>query len=133
VRARLYALSEIPDEWESWIRDWHQRTSRHTTRIKDGDAPDATDEYRFYQILLGAWPLEASEADDDLRERLRVHFRKAVNEAKRHTSILQANEPYLQACDQFVDRVTRQETARDFLATFISAARRIAAWGWSIP
>lgn len=129
VRARLYALSELPDEWESWIRGWLQLTVRHTTQIEGVAAPDVLDLYRFFQVLLGVWPLEAGAADATLRGRLREHFRKAVSEAKRHTSIMQANEAYLAACDRFVDGITAAETAPDFLAVFIPCARRIARLG----
>ncbi|HTB80749.1 MAG TPA: malto-oligosyltrehalose synthase [Opitutaceae bacterium] len=129
VRARLYVLSELADEWESWLREWYGLTARHTTLIDGCTAPDALDLYRFYQILLGVWPLEAAEVDAAFRARLREHFRKAVNEAKRHTSILQANDAYLEACDRFVDRVTAPESAQDFLAAFLPCAQRVARLG----
>lgn len=129
VRARLYALSELADEWESWLREWHRLTARHATVIEGKAAPDALDEYRFYQILLGAWPLDANEVDESFRARLREHFRKAVNEAKRHTSILQSNDAYLDACDRFVNGITHPESAQDFLAAFLPCAQRIARLG----
>ncbi len=129
VRARLYALSELPDEWEAWLREWSTLTARHTTLLEGSPAPDALDAYRFYQILLGAWPLEPGEMDATFRARLREHFRKAVNEAKRHTSILQANDAYLAACDRFVDGITHPETAPDFLAAFVPCAQRLARFG----
>jgi (1->4)-alpha-D-glucan 1-alpha-D-glucosylmutase len=129
ARARLYTLSELADEWEGWLREWHELAIRHRTLVDGHPAPDALDLYRFYQILLGVWPLEAAEADEDLRARLREHFRKAVNEAKRHTSILQANDAYLAACDRFVDGVTTRESAADFLAAFLPGAQRVARLG----
>ena len=129
VRARLYALSELPDEWEGWLRDWSERTARHTSIVGGQPAPDALDLYRFFQVLLGAWPLDPAEVDAALRARLRDHFRKAVSEAKRHTSFLQANDAYFQACDRFVDAATSPATGADFLAAFLPAAQRIARLG----
>ena len=114
VRARLYALSELADEWEGWLRDWRDLTARHTTLVEGRAAPDALDLYRFFQILLGAWPLDEDEVDADFRARLREHFRKAVNEAKRHTSILHANDAYLAACDRFVDGITAAGGGKGF-------------------
>ena len=105
VRARLYALSELAGEWERWTHRWHALNARHVTMLEGQAAPDAIDEYRFYQVLLGAWPLSAEEVDDALRARLRGYFRKAVSEAKRHTSALRPNEDYFKACDRFVDAV----------------------------
>ena len=129
VRARLYALSELGGEWEDWLCEWRTRTARHTTACDGQPAPDALDQYRFFQILLGAWPLFASEVDGDFRTRLKEYFRKAVNEAKRHTSILNHNEAYLAACDRFVDGVVEADPAREFLPSFLPCASRIARLG----
>jgi (1->4)-alpha-D-glucan 1-alpha-D-glucosylmutase len=73
--------------------------------------------------------LGESDPDEPFRARLREHFRKAVNEAKRHTSILQANEPYLAACEKFVDGLVNAESGRDFLSAFVPCARFIARLG----
>jgi (1->4)-alpha-D-glucan 1-alpha-D-glucosylmutase len=67
--------------------------------------------------------------DETFRARMREHFRKAVSEAKRHTSILQTNDAYLEACDRFVNGVTRPESAQHFLAAFLPCAQRIARLG----
>ncbi len=129
VRARLYAISELTREWETWIEDWKAKTSRHVGSIEGQDAPDALDQYRFFQVLLGVWPLSEDEVDDSFRSRLREHFRKSVDEAKRHTSIMNRNESYLAACDRFVDCVTTKETGEDFLEAFRPCARRVARIG----
>jgi (1->4)-alpha-D-glucan 1-alpha-D-glucosylmutase len=129
VRARLYALSELATEWEGWTQEWGQMTAAHTTYCDGGQAPDDLDRYRFFQILLGAWPLKDGDVDDPFRGRLKEYFRKAVNEAKRHTSILNGNEAYLDACDHFVDAVTTGAGAANFLATFLPCAARIARLG----
>lgn len=129
VRARLYALTELPSAWGRWVGEWTKLAARHTTALEDGVAPDALDQYRFFQVLLGAWPLGESDPDEPFRARLREHFRKAVNEAKRHTSILQANEPYLAACEKFVDGLVNAESGRDFLSAFVPCARFIARLG----
>ena len=129
VRGRLYALTEVPYEWERWVNQWIKLGARHTTTLNGGIAPDALDQYRFFQVLLGAWPLDESESGDNFRTRLREHFRKAVNEAKRHTSILQANEPYIAACEKFVDGLISPDSGREFLAVFVPCAQSIARLG----
>jgi (1->4)-alpha-D-glucan 1-alpha-D-glucosylmutase len=129
VRARLYALSELATDWEAWISDWRQKTAGHTTLCDGEEAPDALDQYRFFQVLLGAWPLAEDKVDDVFRGRLRDYFRKAVNEAKRHTSILNGNEAYLVACDHFVDSVTTASGSSIFMASFLPGAARIARLG----
>jgi (1->4)-alpha-D-glucan 1-alpha-D-glucosylmutase len=129
VRARLYAISELTREWEAWIEDWRAKTDRHVGSIEGDDAPDALDQYRFFQVLLGVWPLSEDDVDDAFRSRLREHFRKSVDEAKRHTSIMNRNESYLAACDRFVDCVTTKESGEDFLESFLPCARRVARIG----
>jgi len=129
VRARLYALSELADEWEGWLAAWTRLTVRHTTSVEGQTAPDAVDLYRFFQVLLGAWPLAEADVDDAFRARLREHFRKAVSEAKRHTSILQSNPAYFEACDRFVDGITHPATGAAFLDSFRPCAQRIARLG----
>ncbi len=127
ARARLYTLSEIPGEWEQWVADWHRLNARHLASVVGGNAPDTLDEYRLYQILLAAWPLDEAEVNDTFRARLRQHVRKAIEEAKRHTSILHPNEDYLRACEQFCDAVTSD--TGEFGASFRRAAHRVAQLG----
>ncbi|HEY4245744.1 MAG TPA: malto-oligosyltrehalose synthase [Lacunisphaera sp.] len=129
VRARLYALTELVNDWGGWVREWIKLAARHTTALEGGIAPDSLDQYRFFQVLLGAWPLGETEPNEDFRGRLRGYFRKSVNEAKRHTSILQANEPYLAACEKFVDGLVNTESGRDFLSAFVPCAQHVAGLG----
>ncbi len=58
VRARIDAISEMPDEWGRDVARW-MRLNRAERTIVDGEpAPDRNDEYRFYQALVGAWPAD---------------------------------------------------------------------------
>jgi (1->4)-alpha-D-glucan 1-alpha-D-glucosylmutase len=129
ARARLYALSEITSEWEHWAERWFALTEPALTAVDGREAPDALDRYRFFQVLLGVWPLAESAVDDSFRARLREHLRKAVDEAKRHTSIMNRNEAYLAACDRFVDFLTDAGSGRDFLTAFRPCADRVASLG----
>lgn len=129
VRARLYTLSEIPAEWEDWVAEWRQIASPYKSNVELFSAPDPVDEYRLYQIIIGAWPLDTEEPDETFRKRIREHVRKAVNEAKRYTSWIHPNEPYLQGCDRFVDALLTRPTADPFLASFVHRAKRVAHLG----
>jgi (1->4)-alpha-D-glucan 1-alpha-D-glucosylmutase len=129
VRARLCALSEIPEEWSAWLAGWARQSGGLLSEIDNREAPDASDRYRFFQELLAIWPFEPSSGDEGLRERLRNHLRKVVDEAKRHTSILNKNEDYLRACDRFCDGLTNPGGAPGFLESFEAAAGRIARLG----
>ena len=129
VRARLYALSELPDDWENWVEEWRRINAPFKTELNGCWGPDAVDEYRLYQILLGVWPLTEGPPDAEFRRRIREHLRKAVNEAKRNTSWLHPNEAYLEACDHFVDRALSEETGQRFLESFSPRAMRLARLG----
>lgn len=129
VRARLYVLSELPDEWADWVTEWRELNARHKTDFDGRTAPDANEEYRLYQTLLGCWPAEAFEPDDAFRERIREHVRKSVNEAKVNTHWLHPDVHWLEAGDRFVDAILSPGVGRAFLASFRTKAQRIARLG----
>lgn len=129
VRARLYALSEIPHEWREAVEEWRPLNQRHKTVVDGRAAPDPNEEYRLYQVLLGAWPADDADPDEGFRQRIREHVRKAINEAKRNTTWIQPNERWLEACDRFIDGVLGGDNAREFLASFRPRARRLAHLG----
>src|SRR5262249_2343981 len=99
------------------------------------DAPDATDEYLFYQALLGAWPAERLEAPlpveapPDLVARLRAYMLKAIKEAKTHTSWFNQGGAYEDAVARFVETVLRGSAARRFLKSFVPFVRRLSLGG----
>ncbi|MGH7997312.1 MAG: malto-oligosyltrehalose synthase [Opitutaceae bacterium] len=129
ARARLYVLSEIPEEWRTWVREWRDLNRPHKSEVDGHEAPDPNEEFRLYQALLGVWPPGAEGADDVFRERLRQYLRKAVNEAKLNTTWTEPNEAWLAACDRFIDRMLAPDTGSAFLASFIPKAARLAHLG----
>lgn len=129
VRARLYVLSEMPDEWRDWVHEWRALNERHKTEVNGRLAPDSNEEYRLYQTLLGCWPTTAFQPDDAFRERIREHLRKATNEAKRNTHWLRPNERWLAACDRFVDSILTPGTGGQFLGSFSPKVQRLAHLG----
>ena len=128
ARARLLALSEIPDEWEAWLADWRALNAAHKTNVDGREAPDANEEYRLYQSLLAAWPLDET-LTEELRQRTRGSLRKSISEAKRNTTWLNPNEPWLEACDRFVDALLDPARSEKFLASFGAIAGRVARLG----
>lgn len=102
---------------------------RHKTMIDGRLAPDANEEYRLYQTLLGCWPPGAFEPNEGFRQRIREHVRKATNEAKRNTDWLHPNERWLAAGDAFSDAILTAASGADFLASFTPKAHRLAHLG----
>lgn len=129
VRARLYVLSELPDEWADWVAEWREFNARHKTDLDGRIAPDANEEYRLYQTLLGCWPTDLVDPDEAFRTRIREHVRKAVNEAKVNTHWLHPDGAWLEAGDRFVDAILSPIDGRAFLASFRPKAQRVARLG----
>jgi (1->4)-alpha-D-glucan 1-alpha-D-glucosylmutase len=132
VRARLFALSEWPQRWETALRTWSAANRRFKTPVNDRAAPDANEEYLLYQILLGAWPLQEEEVDDVFRDRIKAYMRKALAESKANTNWSAPNEAWMKACDDFVEALLDRARAADFWKEFTPFAADIAWRGMNL-
>ncbi|MCB8822192.1 malto-oligosyltrehalose synthase [Microvirga rosea] len=99
ARARLLALSEIPEQWAEALKAWHEVVSPHLSSRDGIAAPDANDQVILLQALLGAWPLDLLDNADAkalaaFHERMKAYLTKALREAKRQTSWTNPNEAY---------------------------------------
>jgi (1->4)-alpha-D-glucan 1-alpha-D-glucosylmutase len=127
VRTRIDVLSELPDEWGRELSRW-MRMARPARTLVDGEpAPDRNDEYRFYQVLLGAWPIEGVSAA--FVERMQAYMIKAVKEAKLHSSWINPDEQYENAVRTYVARVLSGPESAKFLAAFPPFQERVARAG----
>lgn len=104
VRARLFALSEVPDEWERLTARWHRRHGRAVARA---GGPDGHDELVAYQTVFALWPVGASRLPADERRRVQAYMVKAAREAKRRTSWVDPNEHYERSLRSFVQGLAR--------------------------
>ncbi|MGB2713387.1 MAG: malto-oligosyltrehalose synthase [Vicinamibacterales bacterium] len=133
VRARINILSELPDEWGREVSKWMRLNKAHRMLVDGEPAPDRNDEYRFYQALVGVWPLdlpaETTEAPGELVDRLQAYMLKAVRESKEHTSWITQNDGYEAALRRFVERVLKGPGAARFLRGMLPFQRRIAGLG----
>jgi (1->4)-alpha-D-glucan 1-alpha-D-glucosylmutase len=133
VRARVNAISELSAEWGREVARW-MRANRSVRTVVEGEAaPDRNDEYRFYQALVGAWPVglpdDIAEAPRELVERLQGYMLKAVREAKVHTSWLTPNAQYEEALNRFVEASLTGSAGARFLKLMLPFQRRLAAVG----
>jgi (1->4)-alpha-D-glucan 1-alpha-D-glucosylmutase len=143
VRARLAVLSEMPEAFAAWIREWRELTARFATSLDEADgnrasqtdlsdaedarAPSAGDQYLFFQTVLGAYPL-ASRSDDVFVGRIVEYMIKAAREAKQHTSWLSSDESYEGALRRFVEGALGDAA---FLESLDAKANAIATHGAS--
>jgi (1->4)-alpha-D-glucan 1-alpha-D-glucosylmutase len=131
VRARLLALSEIPERWDAALHRWSKFAHEAKAMVNDRLAPDANEEYLLYQILLGAWPLDPEGVNDEFRQRIKDYMRKALSESKAHTNWANPDEAWLKATAQFVDKLLDPRESAPFLEDFIPFAEDIAKRGCS--
>jgi len=131
VRARINALSEMPDEWQDMVIRWGRINQNLIRTVDDKPAPSRNDEYLLYQTLIGVWPLEdLDEAGSaSLCERLEAYMLKAVREAKAHSSWINPNAEYEEAVTSFVRELIGPYGNRRFLASFLTFHKRIARLG----
>ncbi len=134
VRARMVAISEIPELWRRSLQRWRVANHRWKGTINDVEAPDANEEYLLYQTLLGTWPIEANgepqpAATPEYIERIQRYMAKALHEAKINTSWIQPNEEWDAAMRDFVANILDSSPRNKFLPIFLPVAQEIARLG----
>ena len=131
VRARLAALSELPEEWSRAVRRWQTMNRKHRSEIEGESAPDANEEYFLYQTLLGAWPLEG--LNDENRAgfiaRIQDYMVKALHEAKVNSSWLEPNAAWDEAVRAFIAAILTPGPRNRFPQSLAPLAERVAQLG----
>jgi (1->4)-alpha-D-glucan 1-alpha-D-glucosylmutase len=105
VRARLAVLSETPEAWATFARDW----------VRDDPVVDRNAQYLTLQTLVGAHPLPL--------ERALAYMEKAVKEAKAHTSWTDPDATYDDALRAWVSSLYDDATFGAALDAFVASIR----------
>jgi (1->4)-alpha-D-glucan 1-alpha-D-glucosylmutase len=134
VRARIVAISEVPEVWRRSLQRWQVANRRWKQAINDLEAPDANEEYLLYQTLLGTWPAQADGepepmATPDYTARIQDYMAKALHEAKINTSWIQPNEEWDAAMRDFVAKILEPSPRNKFIPAFLPVAKEIARLG----
>ena len=134
VRARIVAISEVPELWRRSLQHWHTANRRWKRSVNDLEAPDANEEYLLYQTLLGTWPVQANgepeeAATPEYVERIQAYMAKALHEAKINTSWIQPNEEWDAAMRDFVAKILDDSPRNRFRSIFFPVAKEIARLG----
>lgn len=132
VKARICALSEIPDAWRKKVKKWSTANKSRKTITEEKLMPDKNDEYLFYQALLGIWPDNIPDAEEikKLSQRLENYMIKAVREAKTHTSWINVNVEYENALIEFIRRVLNSPETHLFWKEFLPFQKEVALRGY---
>src|SRR5213082_1274198 len=110
VRARMLAISEIPQLWGRSLQKWRAANRRFKKRVDEAEAPDAGEEYLLYQTLLGTWPVDldgapVSSVGQEFVTRIQRYMAKALKEAKLNTSWIQPNAEWDNAMSEFIAKI----------------------------
>ncbi|WP_244849806.1 malto-oligosyltrehalose synthase [Caballeronia sp. SL2Y3] len=142
VRARIAALSEIPDEWGATQKAWSTLNAplrrgpnggHNETSDSHDWAPGPAAESMLYQTLVGCWPLTLSPDDEagvqELAERVAQWQLKALREGKLRTSWFAPDEAYEQACRDFLFDIVAPQRRSGFLQELSKFVERIGPLG----
>ncbi len=109
ARARLAVVSEHAPWFGIQVRFWHNLAEPLISVVDGQPAPAPADELMLYQTLFSSWPLGLSADDDSgcaaFAERVLAWQRKALREAKLHSSWTAPNNAYEEACHDFLQRL----------------------------
>ncbi|MFZ3376189.1 MAG: malto-oligosyltrehalose synthase, partial [Chthoniobacterales bacterium] len=134
VRARMVAISELPQLWRRSIQRWRLLNRKWKRTIDEAQAPDPNEEYLLYQTLLGTWPVNTNgqaeqAASAEYVARIQAYMAKALNEAKLNTSWIRPNEDWLGAMRDFVAKILEASSKNKFLPNFLPVVEEIARLG----
>ena len=137
TRARLDALSEMPDEWARRVARWHVYNRARLGEAGGSPAPSLRDEYLLYQSIVGTWPMQAAgllrsaEARRVYVERLKAYAVKSSREAKLETSWVAPNAAYENGYCRFIDAIFENPGDNRFIDSvlrFLPRLRRLGAF-----
>ncbi|MDX3924782.1 MAG: malto-oligosyltrehalose synthase [Shinella sp.] len=115
ARARLYVLSEIPEQWATAVGRWRRMNAHLVGMLPDGAAPEPQVEWMIYQSLAGVWPIKGLENRtlyESLSERMSGFVVKALREAKLRSNWSQPNNAYEDAAKAYVAGLLDPENTR---------------------
>ena len=135
TRARLAVLSELPQEWAKQVEIWSRILRAGRGDVEGTAPPDRNDEYMFYQLLIGTWPVELLGASPDAEglaayaERIKVALTKSLREAKVHSTWAAPNPAYEEAMLGLAGLALDPVRSAAFLGAFLPFAERVARLG----
>jgi (1->4)-alpha-D-glucan 1-alpha-D-glucosylmutase len=135
ARARLAALSLIPDEWIFKVLSWN-RIVQSNGNGSPTPALTRNDEYLFFQNLIATWPADLTlpcTLDPDrvaqYSERVQMAMIKSVREARVHSNWISPDTQYEGAVTEFVRKALDPDRSKAFFDDFLPFQQRIAELG----
>jgi len=123
VRARLAVLSQMPERWLAFSRQWLDASrGRYPS---DEMAGNQAERYMLLQTLVGTWPLDLSLADGDglqrYAQRIMEWQTKALREAKQSSSWVRPDTRREEGMNRFIHEILvgRQSGSRRDIFQFV--------------
>jgi (1->4)-alpha-D-glucan 1-alpha-D-glucosylmutase len=135
VRARLAVLSEMPSEWEQQVNAWSRLLRSRRADLDAWAPPSWNDEYLFYQLLVGSWPVELTgnakceTVWHEYIQRLQAVMQKSIREARTHSTWISPNAEYEGAVAAFIRDALDPSRSEAFLSGFLAFEERVAWHG----
>jgi (1->4)-alpha-D-glucan 1-alpha-D-glucosylmutase len=132
ARARLAVLSEVPDEWRRQTSAWSRLLRARLGDVEGRAPPDRNDEYMFYQMLVGSWPMDmldgpTPEGLEAYQARIVTALEKSLREGKQRSSWAAPDVEYEDAMRAFAREALRPDGG--FLSSFLPFIKRVARLG----
>jgi (1->4)-alpha-D-glucan 1-alpha-D-glucosylmutase len=138
ARARLYAISEVPETWAAAVAWWRELNIGHVDMHTGHPAPGPETQWLLYQSLAGVWPADLGPDDPEglarLRDRFLGYVEKALREAKRRTSWIDIDEAYEAGVRAYAEALFDPEHGDfldDFLRMLVPFIRAGSLTSWS--
>src|SRR5205814_3537352 len=128
IRARIDAISELPDEWRKTAIAFARRTEKLRREVDGRFAPDRNEQMLLLQTLIGAWPVDDAGLPQ-LRDRLVQYMIKAAKEAKVNTSWIQEDQRWEDALRSFIEGIFALPQKHALWKGLLPFARKVAAIG----
>jgi (1->4)-alpha-D-glucan 1-alpha-D-glucosylmutase len=128
VRARINVLSEMPKEWERFVKACSRINRVKKTIINGRLLPDKNDEYFLYQTLIGTYPFDESDFPVFVK-RIKDYVIKAIREAKVHTAWLKPDTTYEDSFLSFIDGILDSSSENKFIDIFLPFQKKVAHYG----
>ena len=134
VRARIVAISEIPELWRRSLQRWGTANHRWKRMVNDLEAPDANEEYLLYQTLLGTWPMQANGEPEPVpapstSSESKLTWRRLSKKRRSTQAGSNRTKNGTPRCTISLARILDSSPRNKFLPIFLPAAKEIIRLG----
>jgi (1->4)-alpha-D-glucan 1-alpha-D-glucosylmutase len=137
ARARLAALSLIPNEWITRVNVWSRLLRARRGDVERTGPPAPSDEYLLYQNLVASWPPALTSAGcldpcilRDYTERLAQATTKSLREARLRSNWVAPDSAYEEAVLQFIRDALNPGISTAFLENFLEFQQGVTRMGF---